>query len=267
MKTYKELCNLKGRAALITGGAGHLGETFAETLAELGCAVALADRHGDACRKVADRIRQTYGVPCAAYELDLADTPSLRRLPEDVAQKMGGIDILINNAGFVGTDRLPGWCVPFEFQSADAWRACVEVNMTAPFFLAQAAVPYLKASGKGSVINIASIYAFLGPDMRVYEGTEMGNPCAYAASKGGLIQETRWLATVLAPDIRVNCVSPGGIFRDQPGAFVSAYASRVPMGRMGAEEDLKGVVAFLASDLSLYVTGQHIAVDGGWSAW
>lgn len=103
--------------------------------------------------------------------------------------------------------------------------------------------------------------------MRLYDGTSMGNPAAYAASKGGLIQSTRWLSTVLAPEIRVNCVSPGGIWRNQPESFVRGYEARTPMQRMGTEEDMMGAIAFLASDLSLYVTGQHIAVDGGWSAW
>jgi len=95
----------------------------------------------------------------------------------------------------------------------------------------------------------------------------MGNPAAYAASKGGLIQLTRWLSTVLAPDIRVNCISPGGVFRNQPEAFVQRYVARTPLARMGAEEDLKGAIAYFASDLSAYVTGENLMVDGGWTAW
>ena len=103
--------------------------------------------------------------------------------------------------------------------------------------------------------------------MSLYDGTAMGNPAAYAASKGGLIQATRWLSAVLAPDVRVNCMSPGGVLRGQPDSFVRAYEKRTPMGRMAEEDDMKGAIAFLASDLSKYVTGQHIAIDGGWSVW
>ena len=103
--------------------------------------------------------------------------------------------------------------------------------------------------------------------MRIYAGTEMGNAGGYSASKGGLLQITRWLATVLAPEVRVNCVSPGGVWRNQPQSFVDQFEMRTPLGRMEHEEDLKGVIAWLASDLSQYVTGQHIPVDGGWSAW
>ena len=116
-------------------------------------------------------------------------------------------------------------------------------------------------------MNIGSIYSLLGPDMKIYSGTSMGNPAAYGASKGGLLQLTRYLATTLAPDVRVNMITPGGVFRAQPTAFVDRYEANVPLGRMAAEEDLKGAVAYLASDLSAYVTGQNLVVDGGWSVW
>ena len=125
----------------------------------------------------------------------------------------------------------------------------------------------LREHGKGTIVNIGSIYGVAGPDLRLYEGTKMGNPAAYAASKGGLIQLTRWLSTVLAPDIRVNCISPGGVFRNQPEAFVQRYVARTPLARMGAEEDLKGAIAYFTSDLSAYVTGENIMVDGGWKVW
>jgi NAD(P)-dependent dehydrogenase (short-subunit alcohol dehydrogenase family) len=107
-----------------------------------------------------------------------------------------------------------------------------------------------------------------GPDNRLYEGMEgVGNAAAYAASKGGILQLSRWLATSLAPSVRVNAISPGGIERGQDPTFIDRYAARTPMGRMGTEDDLKGAIAFLSSDLSTYVTGQNIVVDGGWTAW
>ena len=267
MKTLKELANLNGRVALITGGAGHLGRAFGHALAELGACVALVDRHQAAVEAAAEEISARHGTHCVGIKVDLAHEEEVRRLPQQVADTLGGLDILINNAGFVGTDKLTGWCVPFEEQSAETWRAATEVNMTAPFFLVQAATPWLRVHKRGSVINITSIYAFLGPDMSLYDGTAMGNPAAYAASKGGLIQATRWLSAVLAPDVRVNCMSPGGVLRGQPDSFVRAYEKRTPMGRMAEEDDMKGAIAFLASDLSKYVTGQHIAIDGGWPVW
>ncbi len=267
MKSLKELADLHGRTALITGGAGHLGQVFGETLAELGANIVLIDRRGEEANAAAERIAALYGVDAVGMEIDLAEQRLVQELPAEVVAQFGRLDILINNAGFVGTDRLSGWNEPFEGQTPETWRAAVEVNMTAPVFLTQAALPWLRAKKNGSVINIGSIYAFLGVDMRLYEGTVMGNAAAYAASKGGLVQMTRWLASVLAPEVRVNCVSPGGVWRGQPECFIERYIQRTPQGRMAREEDMKGVIAWLAGDLSSYVTGQHIAVDGGWSAW
>ena len=128
-------------------------------------------------------------------------------------------------------------------------------------------MPKLVESDGASIVNIGSIYGMLGPDWGLYEGTAMSNPAAYGASKGALIQLTRWLATTIAPKIRVNIVSPGGIFRDQPNSFVKKYEERTPLGRMANENDFSGAILFLASDLSRYVTGQNIIVDGGWSSW
>ena len=267
MPLLEQMMNLRGRTALITGGCGHLGRAFAETLAEMGASIALVDLSEDRLASTAAAISDQYGVAVHAFAADLSDNTVVAELPGRVAGTTGGVDILVNNAAFVGTSSLTGWCVPFEQQSHATWRAALEVNLTAPFFLVQAALPWLAGSGKGVVINIASLYGHLGPDMRLYEGTSMGNPAAYAASKGGLIQATRWLSTVLAPRVRVNCISPGGVWRNQPPEFVERYCSRTPLGRMATEDDFKGAVAYLASDLSLYVTGQHIAVDGGFGVW
>ena len=268
MKTIGKLSDLRGSAALITGGAGHLGQVFGQTLAELGASVALADREGEKAVQAAEVLAVTYGVRAVGMEIDLADEKNLTSMPQRVADELGSLDILVNNAGFVSTDfNLPGWAVPFAEQSSATWRAAMEVNLTAPVFLTQAAWPFLRSSGHGSVINITSLYAFLGPDLRLYDSTTMNNVAAYAASKGGLLQMTRWLSTVLAPEVRVNCIIPGGIWRNQPEAFVKRFVSRTPLRRMATEEDIKGVMIFLASDLSQYVTGQHIPVDGGFSVW
>jgi NAD(P)-dependent dehydrogenase (short-subunit alcohol dehydrogenase family) len=133
--------------------------------------------------------------------------------------------------------------------------------------LAQAAREALMASGHGSIIFFSSIYGNVGPDMQLYADTAMANPAGYGASKGGLQQLARYLATVLAPQVRVNVISPGGVWRNQPAVFRDRYEARTPLHRMATEEDLKGAVAYLASDLSAYVTGQNLLVDGGWTAW
>ena len=143
----------------------------------------------------------------------------------------------------------------------------MRVNLTSAFVMVQEASNALAASGDGSVIFFASTYGLAGPDMRLYAGTKMASPAGYGASKGGLLQLTRYLATILAPRIRVNAITPGGIWRNQPEAFHRRYVSRTPLSRMATEEDLKGAVAYLASDLSAYVTGHNLIVDGGWTAW
>ena len=157
--------------------------------------------------------------------------------------------------------------VPFEEQSIDTWRRALEVNLIAVFELCQGLTPLLEAEKGASIINIGSIYGEYGPDWHLYESTNMSNPAAYGASKGGIIQLTRWLATTLAPHVRVNTISPGGIFRNQPEKFVKRYEAKTPLGRMATEDDFRGVMAYLASDLSGYVTGQNFPVDGGWGVW
>ena len=162
---------------------------------------------------------------------------------------------------------LEGWVTSFENQTVDTWRRAIEVNLTSVFHLTKSLAAKISSSGAASVINIASIYGVVGPDLNLYEGTSMGNSAAYAASKGGMIQLTRWLSTVLAPAVRVNCISPGGISRGQPDVFLKRYIDKTPLRRMGIEEDFKGIVAYLSSDMSAYVTGQNFMVDGGWTAW
>jgi NAD(P)-dependent dehydrogenase (short-subunit alcohol dehydrogenase family) len=179
----------------------------------------------------------------------------------------GSLDVLINNAAFVGTSDLKGWGVTFAQQTIETWRRALEVNLTAAFQLCQGLSPLLQSSGRGIIINIGSIYGEFGPDWSLYEGTSMNNPAAYGASKAGLLQLTRWLATTMAPAVRVNAISPGGIARGQAQAFVKRYEARTPLGRMATEDDFRGAVAFLASDMSAYITGQNLLIDGGWSVW
>lgn len=255
MATLKEMMDLSGRVAVITGGQGHIGRAAAEALAELGAAVVLVDMADGPAR--AD----------LSLTVDLEDEAAARGVPAAVLERFGGLDILVHSAALVGTSALTGWTTPVEEQSTETWRRALEVNLTAPFALTQSAIPALRRSGHGSVIMFSSIYGLHGPDWRLYEGTGGGNPAAYAASKGGLIQLTRWFATTLAPDVRVNAIAPGGVFRNHTDPFLSRYIARTPLGRMGSEDDMKGAVAYLASDLSAYVTGQCLSVDGGWSAW
>ncbi len=267
MKTILELMNMQGRRALVTGATGGIGQVIAHTLAELGANLILVDRPGSGFELLNEEIRRLSQAAAINVECDLENQNDRERLIQLVMDDGAGLDVLVNNAAFVGTSGLQGWVTPFEQQSLETWRRAFEVNLTAAFDLAKGFSPALRNSKHGSIINVASIYASLGPDYSLYEGTAMGNPAAYAASKGGLVQLTRWLATTLAPDVRVNAISPGGVFRNQPDLFVKRYEAKTPLGRMATEDDFKGTVAYLASDLSAYVTGVNQVVDGGWSAW
>jgi len=252
--------DFQNKVALVTGGAGHLGREFGEALANCGATVISLDT-----RELGNQSEHKGQI--IERVCDLSDDTAIADVIKYCDDTFGKIDILVNNAAFVGTSNLGGWAVPFEKQSLDTWRRALDVNLTAVFALCQMAWPLMKKTTNASIINISSIYGILGPDNDLYEGTEMGNPAAYAASKGGVIQLTRWLATNMAPTVRVNALALGGIERGQPEKFQAKYNARTPMGRMGTEKDMVGPMLFLASEMSGYVTGQTLPVDGGWSVW
>lgn len=258
---------LSNRCGVVTGAAGNLGRVFSETLADLGADLILVDIDGKVLNILSRKLKETYNISVTSIECDLEQEKDRKSLIDTVKKYKDSLDILINNAAFVGASDLEGWSVPFEQQSMATWGRALEVNLTASFHLCQGLSPLLSNSASGSIINISSIYGCYGPDWRLYDGTSMSNPAAYAASKGSMIQLSRWLATTLAPKVRVNTISPGGIKRGQPESFINKYEQRTPMGRMATEEDFRGVIAFLASDASGYITGQNIMVDGGWGVW
>ena len=266
MRTISELFNLSERNALITGGSGHLGSTIGLALAECGAKVALLDKvdTGLVDKKFSNIKKENY----QKIKMGLSDKKELSRISEVVKDSLGSLDILINCAAMVGTDELKGWVDPVESQSEEVWRDALEINLTVPFVITKNLISILNESSSPSVINIGSIYGILGPDWSLYSSADIkGTPAAYAASKGGLMQLTRWLATSLAPAIRVNAIVPGGVERNTPVRFKKEYEKKTPLRRLAKEEDLKGVSVFLASDASSYITGQCIMVDGGWSVW
>lgn len=266
-RSVRDLSDLTGRTVVVTGGAGHIGRIAAAGLVEQGARVAVVDLDARACDVAVAELDRVVDGAAFAVPCDLSDEDGTRAIAERVMEHTGGIDALVHFAALVSAEPLPNWTTRFEQQGTEVWRRALEVNLTAVFVLTQACTPALRASGHGSVVTVGSTYGMVGPDWRIYEGTEMGNAAGYAASKGGVIQLTRWLATTLAPDIRVNCLSPGGVFREHPDSFRSAYEARTPLGRMATEDDYAGPTLFLVSDLSAYVTGQNLAVDGGWTAW
>lgn len=261
--------DLTGKVAVVTGGAGILGQHFCNGLAAAGAKVAVVDLFAESAEKVATEI----GDAAAAFVCDVADPASVKACVEAVVARLGSIDILINNAA-TKTSNVRDFFTPFEDYSLDVWREVMSVNIDGMFLMAQAVGKAMLARGKGGrIIQTASIYGLVGPDSRIYEGSDylggpINTPAVYSASKAAVIGLTKWLATHWAKDgIRVNCLVPGGVGSGQNSIFGDLYASRVPMGRMAEPHEMVGPLLFLASDASSYVTGQVLAADGGWTAW
>ena len=247
---------------LVTGASGHIGFRTCEELAANGYSLILLDRDPILLESQCKEIQKNYSVDCRPLQLDLLDIPSFKELPRLLSFSKGHIVGIVNNAAFY--DTLDGWGVPFLQEGYQAWMSVLSVNLMAPFFLIQTLVPYLSKS-HFSIVNVSSIYANVAPDSSLYQGTDMTNEAAYTASKGGLASLTRWLASELSPIGRVNTVTPGGVFRNQPSLFVDRYVSKTLLNRMASESDIAKAIYFLISDQSSYITGQDIVVDGGYT--
>jgi NAD(P)-dependent dehydrogenase (short-subunit alcohol dehydrogenase family) len=258
---------IANKTIVVTGAAGQIAQEYCSLVAGFGARCILLDLEGEHLVHLASRLPMPDVGPHLVYQIDLRSAAEINAFVEWVGSKVSAIDVLVNNAAFTGDTQLKGWGTDFAAQSVEAWNAAISVNLTACFLLSQKLTPLLRESESSCILNIGSIYGALGPDMSLYEGTAMGNPAAYAASKGGLIQLTRWLSTVLAPNVRVNCISAGGVARGQDAKFVERYQRKVPLDRMATENDIAKAMLFLTSDLASYVSGQNLMVDGGFSSW
>jgi len=253
--------SVKGRIALVTAGAGPLfGRSISTALAEAGATVVTASRSIESNEQFAAEMRQQ-GHDVHGLSFDLEDLTSIDVLHDEVTSRFGRLDVLVNSAlardGHVGT---------FEQQTSDTWSHAAQGDFAGLFRHCQRAVAVMKMQGRGSIINIASIYGVVSNDPGLYAGTEMIQPPSYNFVKAGMINFTRYLACYYGKQgIRANCISPGGYFNRQPEKFVERYSDRVPLGRMMGHDDLQGAVVFLASDASAYVTGANLHVDGGWT--
>jgi len=266
--------DLTGKVALVTGAAGLLGSQFVEALLSHGAAVVAADIDESALERL--RLRETIarqGERFQGIAVDIIQPNSVADLFRDAVDRFGRIDVLINNAAGKSAD-VRAFFTPFERYSLDIWREVMAVNLDAAFLCAQAAFnQFVSQGGGGSIINIASVYGVVASDNRIYEGSDylggpINNPAVYAASKGGVVNFSRWLACYGAKHgIRSNAIAPGGVESGQNQIFVERYSNRVPLGRMARPHEMTGAVLYLASDASSYMTGQTLVVDGGLTAW
>lgn len=260
-----DLFSLRGRRALVVGGAGLLGGEISFALAEQGAAVVVASRDVGKCRDFVGKLAKRFPGDHAAVEVDIADPDSIRAMAAEVGTLTGGaLDILVNS-GWSGRKNT------FESISDADWDNDIEVCLNGVFRTAKAVVPMLEARG-GTILSIASMYGHVAPDYRMYDSTRFANPPSYGAAKAGVIQLTRYMASFLAPKgIRANCISPGPFPFESTQVenpdFIARLAAKNPLNRIGRPHDLKGAAILLCSDASAYMTGQNICVDGGWAVW
>ncbi|EWG98242.1 SDR family NAD(P)-dependent oxidoreductase [Halomonas sp. BC04] len=271
--TFRDLFDLKGRVAIVTGGLGILGQHFCRALAEYGAHVVVVDLDGAAAERYAGQLGRETGVTCFGLPCDVSSEDSVEMLVASTLERFGAIDILHNNAASKSDD-LEAFFAPVEEYSLAEWRKIMAVNLDGVFLVSRCVGRHMIEQGRGgSIIHTGSIYGELGSDPRIYAGSEymgvrINTPPVYAASKAGVAGLARYLATNWAEHgIRVNTLVPGGVQSGQNAEFVARYSQRVPLGRMGSPEDLVGALLYLASDASRYVTGQCLFVDGGLSAW
>lgn len=255
-----EKFSLKGRIALVTGGAGpYFGSSISESLAEAGASVIVASRSGMRNQTFVENLQEK-GLDAYAMDLDITRPESIQKLHDEVINGFGRLDILVNSAYVQVSGSL-------DTQTYADWLKSAQGDMAGLFIICKAFLSDMVRQGKGSIINISSIYGVIANDPSLYEGTEMVQPPHYTFVKAGMINFTRYLANYYGKKgVRANCISPGGYLTDLPDSFLNNYCKKVPIGRMMNSEDLKGAVVFLASDASEYITGINLLVDGGWTA-
>jgi len=274
--TILDKFNLKDHVAVVTGGVGLLGSEFCKTLAEAGAAVAVVDLNGDAAIKVANGLIKD-GYKAKGIATDITSPDSVNAMVAAVLSTFGRLDVLVNSAALdpkFDPDAASKGIAPgaFEDYPLEQWNAALNVNLTGMFLVTQACVkPMIAQNKKGSIINICSTYGLNGPDQRIYvkNGKRVAyKPVYYTTTKAGVMGFTKYLAAYYAEtEIRVNALTPGGVFNNHEEYFVKNYSAKTILGRMAKKDEMNGALLFLASDASSYMTGNNVVVDGGWTAW
>ena len=274
----RDLYDLSGRVALITGGAGLLGTRHAEAVAEMGGIPALVDLDRERCVSAARALGDRFKVDAAAFVVDITNKEGVAQCVADIIARYGRIDILVNNAALTvkgGGRDVADYFAPFEDYPLALWEKALRVNLTGTFLVTQAVGKIMVAQRRGAIVNIASDVALISPDHRIYRGMvspssgkPFNTPISYATTKAAIINFTRYLATYWADhNIRVNALSPSGVYDGHDPEFVRRLSNLIPLGRMAHPDEYKGAIIFLVSDASSFMTGANLVVDGGRTAW
>jgi NAD(P)-dependent dehydrogenase (short-subunit alcohol dehydrogenase family) len=267
-RNMADMFRLDGKVAIITGAAGLLGLQHAIALSEFGAHVILTDLDLETCAKRARHINQQSKVETLAIRSDVTSQPSWQSLLEQGLSSFGQVDILVNNAAFTTQSRSANYNASFANFPLEDWRQILDVNLTGTYIGCQVIGSQMVKQKAGSIINMASLYGVVSPHHRMYSGTGIHQPAAYSVSKAGVIALTRYLGTLWVDQgVRVNCITPGGIYNEHSEAFTSRYAALSPIGRMADKKEMRGALVYLASSASAYCTGHNLVVDGGWTAW
>ncbi|MBP9675690.1 MAG: SDR family oxidoreductase [Anaerolineaceae bacterium] len=268
-----EKFSLSGKVALVTGGAGLLGREFCLTLAQAGAEVFVADLNLGLAESAAAEI-SAQGFDAHGIMLDVTDPSSVNSVVAEIVTRSGRVDVLVNSAALdpkFDPQHASTSSNAFESYPLKSWQDALNVNLTGPFLISQAVAKQMVKQGKGSIINICSTYGLGGPDQRIYEKPgkpKVFKPVYYTVTKAGILGLTKYLATYYASsEIRVNALTPGGVFNDHDEEFVKNYSARAVIGRMANKDEMNGALLFLASNASSYMTGGNVVVDGGWTAW
>jgi NAD(P)-dependent dehydrogenase (short-subunit alcohol dehydrogenase family) len=256
----KELLNLRNKIILVTGGAGLYGNCIVEGLAEAEGTVIIASRNIENIKATTQRFRER-GLEVHAMQVDQGTHGSIMSLKTEIRKQFGRLDVFVNNAVSRPIKNLENY-------SIENFAESMRINATGAMDILREMADLIEESGGGSIINIASMMGMFGPDLSNYEGTNMGIPPPdYFFHRAGIINLTRYLARIYAgKNIRVNCVSPGGLFNNQPERFLENYNKKVPLERMANNDDIKGLMVLLASDAGAYINGENILMDGGMHA-
>ena len=265
-----KIFDLKNKTIVLTGSAGRLGSRFAHVLSNAGANVVLVDIVESENKKLESELSLRYKTKPMSIRVDISKQNEMRQLVKKIIAKYGKIDVLINNAHFVPRAH-PKRDAAFEDYPLDLWDKTTSVNLRGLFLCCQEVGKIMLKQKKGVIINISSIYGVTGADQRIYGKSRLNSPAFYAATKGAMVNLTRYLAAYWhGKNIRVNTLTLGGVFDEdlhKNKTFVQNYSNKTILGRMANKDDYDGPILFLASDASSYVTGTNLIVDGGWTAW